>query len=271
VAPHDPGLIGMNDWLDAPAGRLGRIRAEGDDLVYGGQPIRIWGLNNTFVQCAPEREMAKRRAAFYAKYGVNSVRLHKYGEGTGWRGILNGRSFAEFDPEGLDRMDFYIAQLKARGIFVKLSPSFGPPRLMPEDVAAVPFVEEFGSFAEGDGAIQVPHSAIFYSPEIQEVHIRQMVNLLQHRNPYTGLTYAEEPAIWDLEIINEQSILFYTSPNGLRDSPTLRRQAARGFSTWLKERYGSERALLAAWGREALGAFDIAPEESLEAGTIGEV
>ena len=53
-----------------------------------------------------------------------------------------------------------------------------------------------------------------------------MVNLLKHRNPHTGLTYAEDPAIAFVEIINEQSILFYTSTAPLKASPTLA-QASR--------------------------------------------
>jgi hypothetical protein len=268
VAPTEPGFFGMNDWQDAPAGRLGRIERQGDALTYGGQPIRLWGLNHTFGDCAPPQALAKKRAAFYAKYGVNAVRLHKYGDGTGYRGILNGHRFSQFDSAGLDRMDFFIAQLKSQGIFVKLSASFGPPVLMPGDTVAVPFAEEFGSFAAGNGQVKVPHSAIFFSPDIQQVHIDQMVTLLRHRNPYTGLRYAEDPAIWDLEVINEQSILFYTSSQGLERSKTLRQQVGRRFSAWLKDKYGSQAGLEAAWGPRALGSFDLAPEESIEAGTV---
>lgn len=263
-----PGVFGMQDWLDAPAGNRGRIIRRGGDLMYAGEPIRIWGINNTFADCAPDKALAEKRAAFYAKYGINSVRLHKYGEGSNWRGILSNSSFTEFEPESLDRMDYFIAQLKERGIFVKLSQSFGPPRLMPEDRNSVPYVEEFGTFEKGNGSIQVPHSSIFYSPEIQSVHIRQMVHLLDHRNPYTGIRYADDPAIWDIEIINEQSILFYTSANGLKESPTLRRIAGMRFSAWLVEKYGDEDGLVSAWGRKALGSFDLAGDEILDEKTV---
>jgi len=263
-----PALIGMNDWLEAPAGKHGRVKREGDQLRYNRLPFQIWGINNTFAECAPSREMAEKRAAFYAKYGINSVRLHKYGEGNGWRGILGDDSFSGFDPEGLDRMDFFIAQLKSKGIYVKFSPSFGPPRLMPADKTVVPFLEEFGAFEEDEGAIQIPHSGIFYSHAIQDVHIQQMVNLLQHKNPYTGLTYAEDPAIWDLEIINEQSILFYTSSHALEQSPTLRRQVGERFSAWLLKKYGSEEHWKKVWGKDAIGSFELATKESLKAGTV---
>ncbi len=270
-APTDPGAFRMNDWLDAPAGRQGRIVRQGDQLIYGSKPIRLWGLNNTFVQCAPDAKMAQKRAAFYAKYGVNTVRFHKYGQGTGWAGILNGRSYTEFDPAGLDRMDFFIAQLKERGIFSKVSQSFGPPKIYADDLDRVPFAEEFESLATANDGINVPHSAVFYSEAIQDLHIEQMVNLLNHVNPYTGLRYADDPAIWDVEIINEQSILFYTSSHGLERSPTLLRLASQAFSDWLTDRYGDQASLVKAWGEEALNMFDWVPEEDLAAGTIAPV
>ncbi|HUU91863.1 MAG TPA: hypothetical protein VM238_11730, partial [Phycisphaerae bacterium] len=86
-------------------------------------------------------------------------------------------------------------------------------------------------------------------------HIRQIVNLLGHRNPHTGLTYAEDPAIVAVEIINEQSILFYTSMGPLQKSATLRRTVGERFSDWLKQRYGSHDGLLKAWGKKALDSF----------------
>ena len=100
----------------------------------------------------------------------------------------------------------------------------------------------------------MPHSSSYYSPELQKLHIRQMQNLLKHRNPYTGLTYAEDPCIIAFEILNEQSILFYTSMDPLQKSATLRRITAKRFCDWLRERYGTQEKLVEAWGRQAFGA-----------------
>lgn len=267
-APHEPGEFALHDWFEKPAGRAGRIRRDGDQLVYNGARIQLWGINNTFADCAPPHELARQRADFYAKYGLNSVRLHKYADGSGWAGILKPESFTEFDPEGLERMDYYISELKVRGIYVKLSPTFGPPRLGREDLERLPWVREFGEPDSGRGTLEIPHSGIFYAPEIQDIYIRQMQNLLGHRNPHTRLTYAEDPVIWDLEIINEQSILFYTSPLALEKSATLRKRVGRQFCDWLEARYGSEEELLLAWGSRALNSWDWSQNEALEGGTI---
>ena len=221
-----PTEIGMQDWLEKPAGKHGRIQRETDKLVYHGQPIKLWGINLCYSACAPDKELAEKRARFYAQYGINSVRLHKYADGPGWAGIQSHESFCELDPEGLDRMDYQVAQLKQQGIYVKLSAHFGSQKLGPDDKKYVPYLEEFGSFSGRNNRITTPHSAVHYAPELQDVQIRQMVNLLKHKNPYTGLTYAEDPAVAFVEIINEQSILFFTSMNPLKASATLRATSA---------------------------------------------
>ena len=256
--------IGLEDWLEQPAGKHGRIRRQGDALIYHGRPIKLWGLNLCYSACAPEKPLAERRAAFYRKYGINAVRLHKYADGPGWAGIQSPDSFAEFDAEGLDRMDYQVAKLKEAGIYVKLSAHFGSQKLGPADRRYVPYLEEFGTFGGRYRRLETPHSAVHYAPELQHLQILQMVNLLQHRNPYTGLTYAEDPAVAFLEIINEQSILFYTSMAPLKASPTLRQRIGRRFCQWLRRKYGSPAALEKAWGGRA--AFDSFSADGFPAG-----
>lgn len=248
-------IIGMADWQERPAGKQGRITRDGERLVYAGQPIKLWGLNLSYGSCAPDKALADKRAAFYAKYGINAVRLHKWADDAGWGGIQSAESAVEFDPAALDRMDYQVAKLKEAGIYVLLSAHFGAMKLGPADRQYVPFLEEFGKFEGGKKRVITPHSAIHYSPTLQAVHIRQTLNLLRHKNPYTGLTYAADPAVAFVEIINEQSILFYTSMGPLKASPTLRKQAGEAFSGWLKAKYGDAGKLKAAWGDKALDSF----------------
>ena len=252
----EPGEIGMQDWIEKPAGKHGRITRERDKLLCNGESIKLWGVNLCYGTCAPDKELADKRAAFYPKYGINSVRLHKYVDGPGWAGIQSPDSCIEFDPEDLDRMDYQVAKFKEAGIYILLSAHFGALKLGPADKQYVPYLEEFGTFEGNKNRVTTPHSAVQYSPELQDVQIRQMVRLLEHKNPYTGLTYAQDPAVAFLEIINEQSILFYTSMNPLKASPTLRRQVAGRFSDWLRDKYGSHEKLAAAWGEKAFDGFE---------------
>lgn len=253
---HGEGsLLSMEDWIARPAGTYGRITRRGDVLLYGGKPIKLWGLNLCYRDCAPEKDLADRRAALYPRYGINAVRLHKFADGPGWAGIQAADSCVEFDLAALDRMDYQVAKLKEAGIYVELSAHFGTLSLGPADKQHVPYIEEFGSFEGSERRIRPPHSAIHYSPELQKVHILQMVNLLKHRNPYTGLTYAEDPVVAFVEIINEQSILFYSSMAPLKASPTLRRNVGARFCAWLRQKYGSHEKLVEAWGAKAFDSF----------------
>jgi hypothetical protein len=59
-----------------------------------------------------------------------------------------------------------------------------------------------------------------------------------------------------VEIINEQSIFFYTSMGPLKQSATLRKQVGERFSAWLKKKYGSHAGLLKAWGEKSLDGFE---------------
>jgi len=254
-ADYDKGdEISLAGWLEKPAGKHGRIVRKGDGLVYNGKAIKLWGLNVCYSSCSPDKELADKRAGFYAKYGVNSVRLHKYADGPGWAGIQSAGSFAELDPDGLDRLDYFIAKLKEKGIYVKLSSTFGV-KLGPDDRKSVPYMDEFGKPKGARGRVATGHGSIFLSPELQGLQIRQIVNILKHKNRYTGLTYAKDPAVAVVELFNEDSALFYGTLGRLQKIPTLRKMASARFCDWLKAKYGSKGACLRAWGKGGLNCY----------------
>ena len=242
----------LSSWLEAPAGKHGRIVAKDDVLTYNGKPIKLWGINVSYGATAPDRALADRRADFYAALGINSVRLHKYADGSGWAGILAPGTAARFDPAALDRMDYFVAALKKRGIYSKLSPVF---IIKPgeEDREKIPYLEEFEKSGKGRDARYNPrHGAIYLSTELQDLLAEQLTNLLTHKNSHTGLTYAEDPAIAYVEIYNEDSALFGGVAGVLRQSPTLRARTGKRFAQWLKEKYKTEQAFQAAWGAQGL-------------------
>ena len=248
--------IDMSDWQQKEAGSEGRIKRKDDVLTYDGKPIKIWGLNVCFNRgCAPSKEVADLRADFYAKNGINSVRLHKYADGSGWAGILKKGSSTEFDAAALDRMDYFIAALKKRGIFVKLSPTFGSLSIGEHDFPKIPYAREFGAKPSGNKALKTGGGAIFLSRELQDLQIAQTINLLNHKNPYTGKTYAKDPAIMLVELVNEESALFGGIMNQMKNRPTLRKIAGALFTDWVLKKYGSEDVVTKRWGKGGLNTF----------------
>ncbi len=248
--------IDMSDWQTKAAGSEGRIKRKDDALTYDGKPIKIWGLNVCFDRgCAPPKNVADLRADFYAKNGVNSVRLHKYADGSGWAGILRQGSSTEFDKAALDRMDYFVAALKKRGIFVKLSPTFGSLSIAAEDYDNIPYAREFGGKPSGNKRLKTGGAAIFLSPELQDMQIKQTINLLKHKNPYTGMTYAKDPAIMLVELVNEESALFGGLMGHMQKRPTMRKMAGKLFTEWVLKKYGSEEAITKRWGNGGLNKF----------------
>jgi len=239
----------LSSWQEAPAGKHGRIERHGDQLVYNEKPIKLWGINNSFGSCAPDNALADKRAKFYAAMGINAIRLHKYADGTGWAGILTKESATEYDPARLDDMDYYVAALKKRGIYTKLSPVFIID-IGPGDRDKVPYMDELGTM-KGD-RINPRHGSLYISTELQDLLIKQVTTLLRHTNAYTGLTYAKDPAIAYVELYNEDCTLFGGIAGVMKTSPTLRARGGALFSVWLKEKYKTEEAFLAAWGKGAV-------------------
>ncbi len=243
----------LSSWLESPAGKHGRITRADDKLIYDGHPIKLWGINITYRACSPDKELADRRADFYAAMGINAVRLHKYADGSTWAGIQSKGSSASLDPAELDKMDYFVAALKKRGIYVKLSPVF-MMGIGPDDLASVPYASELAEMK--GGRIKPAHGCFYVSTELQDLLLKQVTSLLKHTNPYTGLTYAEDPAIAYVETYNEDDALFGGINGILARSPTMRTRTGAKFASWLKNKYESENAFLAAWGDKALnGSF----------------
>ncbi len=245
----DPsGAISLADWSPEPAGKFGRITRKDDELFYHGQPIKLWGTNLGFSDSKPAKDEAERVAAFFQKFGVNTLRHHKHLDGPGWQGFQAPGSFVAFEPAGLDRFDYFNKCLRDAGIFLKLSPTFGV-RYGRDDLPRIPYHDEIGQLGDKpDARVRAPFGLVYLATEIQDLQIEQTVNLLDHTNPYTRQRYADDPAVFCVELFNEDSVLFGGTNTSLATIPTIRARVAEQFSAWLKSKYKTEAAWRAAWG-----------------------
>jgi hypothetical protein len=263
-APPDtlgPSVIGMEDWLEKPAGKHGGVRLAGDRFQFtDGTPVKFWGVNLSYGGgCAPEKGAAEFTAARYAKYGINAVRLHKFSYPTNQMGITDPQDSTRMTPEGLDRLDYFSAQLKARGIYYAWSHTFGF-QVTPGQRDRLLAYDEIEKNLQGK-----TYGFINLAEDVQNLMIEMVVGLLKHRNPHTGLTYAADPALAYIELQNEDDIFFYTTEKAFNACPTYQRHFIERFTRWLAAKYGSEEALRKAWGEalqpgETLAANNIVPQ-----------
>ena len=135
------------------------------NLSYGGN-------------CAPEKDAAEFTAARYAKSGVNAVRLHKFSYPTNHMGIADPVDSTRMTPEGLERLDYFSAQLKERGIYYAWSHTFGF-RVTPGQRDRLRAYDEIADKLGGK-----TYALINLAEDVQDLMIEMVVRLLRHKNPH---------------------------------------------------------------------------------------
>jgi hypothetical protein len=226
-----PGLTNLSAWLEKPAGKSGFIIAKEGHLWAGDRRIRLLGVNLCFNACFPKHEDADLIAPRMARFGINCVRFHHMDTSASPEGLLKDDR-RTMDPEQLDRLDYLVSRLKANGIYSDLNLHVG--RNFPE----LPTADRL----DFDKALD------HFVPQMVESQREYARALLAHVNPYTGLRYAEEPAVALIEISNEDGLISEWLWGNLDDlPPAYERELSRQWNDWLRARYAGAAALRAAW------------------------
>ncbi len=250
VLPWDdavPGTITDVSWLNAkPAGVNGSIVPKNGHFVESktGRRVRFLATNFAALQAFPSHSDAEKVAAHVAKQGINLVRLHHMDNNwSGATGSIWDFSRADrqhFNPAQLDKLDYLFAQFKKNGIYsnvnLHVSRQFSAADGFPESVSKIPFdfdkrVDEFDR-------------------RMIQLDKNYAHDLLTHVNPYTGLSYANDPAVAVIEINNENSLVSNWGPlgEGLGALPEPFRGELVGFwNDWLAKKYGTDAGVQAAW------------------------
>ena len=85
-----------------------------------------------------------------------------------------------------------------------------------------------------------------FNPKFQEKHRAWFQALLTTPDPKTGKALIDEPAVFGVEIQNEDSFFFWTFDEKNIPDPQLR-IIEKQFGDWLVKKYGSLDAAFAAW------------------------
>ena len=214
-----PGtILDFSFLLDAPAGKQGRIVPDATGcLVFSetGRRVRLYGANLCFdANFLPDKAAIDRMADAFARVGYNFVRFHHFDGAL----LKRGGGYMELDPDKLDRFDYTLAAMKRRGIYATLD-------LFINRSANLWPVKGF----EGQRVDRGSHKALIWG---EEGFRRQFLDfargLMTHRNPYTGMTWGEDPSIVNVDCVNEDAVAWTTTC--AQAKPVYERH----FETWLR-------------------------------------
>lgn len=241
----DGSAIDVSARIPAPAGQFGFVRVDGEGFAFeNGRKARFLGVNFDYGNCFPGREEIVFHAKRLRRLGVNAVRFHKYDllRGEGRSLFLKDPNSGEFDRENLDRMFFAMNELKKNGLYWCMD------LLTSRQVKPC----EFPEFA---GEAYYIHS--IFMPRLIELQKEFITKLLTTRNPYTGKTLAEDPALALLIVQNEDSLLYQPNRNRIKH-PLALAELKRRFNEYLRGKYPTRAALAAAWNNTLSAAEDLA-------------
>ncbi len=142
-----------------------------------------------------------------------------------------------FNPENLDRFDYFIHRLKEKGVYLNfdaMTSWTGYTTLSPWSDK----VEPLKSFK----------FLIHFDESVRANWIKGVEALLTHVNPYTKTRLVDDPVFAMAVGFNEQEFAFTRAFDG--------KAALPAWKKFLEARYGSIDKLKAAWGKDAPTSFD---------------
>jgi hypothetical protein len=273
-----PAPIPLADGLadpDPAAAKAGYLYVKDGHLHRNGRRIRLWGMN--IVQEYRQDKKAQIQTLDRIKaLGFNALRLHLYDDvlvasGTGF----DLQTYVKGDDSEMDRLDHFIAAAIDRGLVLYMTLDRFRRPIRPEAYSILPPDGQKTQWKEAvqhlmdeqrTGSAKGQHIEHVWpiDPRMEAAYTRYCVNLVSHRNAYTGRTYAEEPAIGLWEVSNESTFITDAMKDELstpRYNPYWRDKARELWNEFLRQNYQTDEMLRAAWGT-------VAPTESLKKGTI---
>ena len=214
------------DEAEKPAGKFGRaIINENGKYVFEKRPdkeLRFFGYNgilskDMFVEgdVAQTRENVRKKVAMTIAQGYNSVMI--------WHSRRNP------SLEYADMVDYLIAELKKNGIYIQL-------RLVSWDIGQPNYKYERRD--------EPKFRCLMCEPTWLGYWEKTATDLLTHRNPYTGLTLAEDPIVLGVNFFGEMNSGYDRLMANIPDVAPLGEAEWR---KWLKAKYGSISELNKAW------------------------
>ncbi len=241
----------MSAYLDAPAGKYGFLKVTPDGhfrFENKQETERFVGVVNVAIANFPTKEQAKILAARMAKFGINLVRIHLM-DVEGNYGLFQNstQNTLQISAERLDKMDYFIKCMKDKGIYFNFCIHAGR------------------MYKTGDGVdspVKNDQSkyVTLFNQKIIDLQKDFAQKIIGHENPYTKLTYADDPAMATVELTNENSMfngwlgwqgdyIFGETTGGI--GTFYSNELDSKFNNWLAEKYENDSTLAEAWKGES--------------------
>lgn len=220
-------------FTDAPAGKHGRVRAVGQHFEFERLPgvsQRFYGVNFVGTGQYHSHERAAELAERLLRLGYNTVRFHHHERPVQPR---DRKDSTQVDPQRLDQLHFFFAELKKRGIYVTTDLF----------VSRYVYNRDIWPGMDGDVSMDDYKKLLAVSRPALE-NLKQFTrNFLGARNPYTGMSMAEDPAMAWISLVNENT----PSLSWARMTGPVKQEYLKAYNAWLTRKYGSAEARNRAW------------------------
>jgi len=228
------------------------VRVADGHFSKGGQRLRLWGSQSSPLGASHaeiDTEVAQFRALGFNLHRSISIDAHF------------DMTYTRGDLSRMDLQDYTFAAMAKSGGYNWID-LVNNVRVTEADVDVVddPAVKREDWLAAMKEQSLRPSSPLFvWDRRAQEVYFRHIDRVMQHRNLYTGLRYADDPSIALIELVNEQ----WWTPTMLGGAdlatlhPAIIRPLLMKWNDWLRKRYTDSAGLRSAWG-------ELLPGESLE-------
>ncbi len=237
----------MSAYLDAPAGKYGFLKTTPDGhfrFENKTSDERFVGVVNVAVANFPTKDQAKILAARMAKFGINLVRIHLMDvEGTSGLFQNSSNNTLQISADRLDKMDYFIKCMKDKGIYFNFCIHSGRVYKTADGIE---------SPVKNDQSKYVT----LFNQKIIDLQKDFAKKTIGHVNPYTNLTYADDPAMATVELTNENSLfngwfgwqsdyIFGETTGGI--GTFYSKELDDKFNNWLAGKYENDSILAAAW------------------------
>jgi len=253
------------------------VTVNNEHLSYNGNRQRFWGINF----CTGIKQTLGNMELMFDRIidaGFNAIRLNLF-DATFLHNQTRDTYHVETTTVGSDtpmgRLDYAIYLARQRGIFFWFSFDRGMVPLKTGTPGDYDILPNDGHRSEWNSMVSKNSlkNLIYLDDRAQAVHTAYCKAILNHVNPYTGKTYADEEAIALYEITNENGFLSdftpqYTDQGTMWNNlPAYVKEKIRvKWNTWLRNKYKSQYGVNFAWRLGRLS--NMTSDENLADGTV---